>query len=145
MDRLKFLYQAVIMDHSEQPKNKGELEEFTAEKTIYNPTCGDTIKVQIVHHLDCISDIAFDGQGCAISMASASIMTDLMKEKTIDEARALIHDFYLLVQGKELSDKKSLGEAAALEGVVQFPTRIRCAQLAWKALEDCMNQVEDDT
>lgn len=141
MDRLEMLYRAVIMQHSQTPQNKGELLDASAEKTAYNPTCGDMVKVQIKADREIINQVQFDGEGCAISMASASIMTELLKGKTFEEALALISDFTKLVSGGEPEDKQALSEAAALQGVVQFPTRIRCAQLAWKAVEDAIHQV----
>lgn len=141
MDRLEMLYRAVIMQHSQTPQNKGELLDASAEKTAYNPTCGDMVKVQIKTDHKIINQVQFDGEGCAISMASASIMTELLKGKTFEEALALISDFTKLVSGGEPEDKQALSEAAALQGVVQFPTRIRCAQLAWKAVEDAIHQV----
>lgn len=141
MDRLEMLYRAVIMQHSQTPQNKGELADASAEKTAYNPTCGDMTKVQIKADDEKIDEVQFDGEGCAISMASASIMTDLLKGKTFEDALALISDFTKLVSGGEPEDKQALSEAAALQGVAQFPTRIRCAQLAWKAVEDAIYQV----
>ena len=141
MDRLEMLYRAVIMQHSQTLQNKGELADASAEKTAYNPTCGDMIKVQIKADDEKIDEVQFDGEGCAISMASASIMTDLLKGKTFEDALALISDFTKLVSGGEPEDKQALSEAAALQGVAQFPTRIRCAQLAWKAVEDAIYQV----
>lgn len=144
MDRLEMLYRAVIMQHSQTPQNKGELPDASAEKTAYNPTCGDMVKVQIKAEDRKIDQVQFDGEGCAISMASSSIMTELLKGKTFEDALALISDFTKLVSGEDPEDKEALGEAAALQGVVQFPTRIRCAQLAWKAVEDAINQVAAD-
>lgn len=141
MDRLEMLYRAVIMQHSQTPQNKGELADAVAEKTAYNPTCGDMVKVQIKVEGERLDQVQFDGEGCAISMASASIMTELLKGKTFEEALALISDFTKLISGEELEDKEALSEAAALQGVAQFPTRIRCAQLAWKAVEDAIYQV----
>lgn len=144
MSRLEMLYKAVIMEHSESPRNKGVLEGADAEQTAFNPTCGDMVKIQIKVDDDTITDVHFDGEGCAISMASASIMTDILKGKSLQEAQRLIEDFTEMVTGKDPQDAKALGEAAALQGVAQFPTRIRCSQLAWKALEDSIQQVNED-
>lgn len=144
MDRLEMLYRAVIMEHSDSPKQKGPLENYSAEQTAFNPTCGDMVKVQVQVEGDLLERVQFDGEGCAISMASASIMAELLQGKTVDQARHLIEDFTALVQGQAPADLESLGEAAALQGVVQFPTRIRCAQLGWKAVEDAIAQTQDD-
>ncbi|OJG39803.1 NifU family SUF system FeS assembly protein [Enterococcus dispar] len=100
-----------------------------------NPTCGDVIHLEVEVNDGIISDIAFDGSGCSISTASASMMTDAMIGKPLSEVENLEQMFSDLVQGKDVSDTDRLGDAAMLSGVAKFPTRIKCATLAWKALE----------
>lgn len=136
LSRLDNLYRQVILDHTNHPHNKGVLDEVTSQIELNNPTCGDVIQLQLVMKDGVIDDIAFDGHGCSISMASASMMTDAVKGKTEKEAIEIIADFLELVQGENIGEKKKvLKDAQMLGGVAKFPARIKCATLAWKALE----------
>ncbi|WP_462259127.1 Fe-S cluster assembly sulfur transfer protein SufU [Vagococcus teuberi] len=136
LSRLDNLYRQVILDHTNHPHNKGVLDEATSQIELNNPTCGDVIQLQLVIKDGVIDDIAFDGHGCSISMASASMMTDAVKGKTEKEAIEIIADFLELVQGENIGEKKKvLKDAQMLGGVAKFPARIKCATLAWKALE----------
>ncbi|MGY3704827.1 SUF system NifU family Fe-S cluster assembly protein [Vagococcus martis] len=136
LSRLDNLYRQVILDHTNHPHNKGVLDEATSQIELNNPTCGDVIQLQLVMKDGVIDDIAFDGHGCSISMASASMMTDAVKGKTEKEAIEIIADFLELVQGENIGEKKKvLKDAQMLGGVAKFPARIKCATLAWKALE----------
>ncbi|MGX6970648.1 Fe-S cluster assembly sulfur transfer protein SufU [Vagococcus bubulae] len=136
LSRLDNLYRQVILDHTNHPHNKGVLDEVTSQIELNNPTCGDVIQLQLVMKDGVIDDIAFDGHGCSISMASASMMTDAVKGKTEKEAIEIIADFLELVQGENIGEKKKvLKDAQILGGVAKFPARIKCATLAWKALE----------
>lgn len=141
--RLTYLYKTVILEHTKQPHHKGELDPYNAERTVYNPSCGDTIKVQIKIQDGRLEAVHFNGSGCAISQASASIMTDLLQDLTISEAKAKIQLFHHMIQGKAGIDLEPLGEGVALKGVVQFPTRIRCAQIAWQAVEEAINSLDE--
>lgn len=134
------LYQAVILEHSKKPENKGTLENHSGEFELFNPSCGDRIRVQFYLEGDRISDIRFNGDGCAISIASASMMTNLLKGRSVDEARELIALFYELVKGNESKDYVPLKEAVYLKGVSKFPTRVRCATLSWHAIEEGLNK-----
>ena len=136
LSKLDQLYRQVILDHSNFPRHKGIQTEKTAEVIeLNNPTCGDVLQLQLELSDDGhITSARFDGQGCSISMASASMMSDAIIGKTIDEAVSLAEDFSSLVQG-ETVDEEPLGDAALLAGVQKFPARIKCATLAWKALE----------
>ena len=141
--RLEMLYRSLIKEHSQSPKNRGRLTDPDGEMELFNPSCGDLIQVQ--YHLkgDKIEEIVFDGQGCAISLASASLMTDLMHGKTVTEAFHLIHLFSELVQGNKPAESRALGDAVLLEGVAKFPTRIRCANLSWSALEQALEESKE--
>jgi len=123
------------MDHYKTPRNRGAIEGGVTID-MNNPTCGDTIRLQLAIEDDVVRDAKFDGEGCSISMASASMMTQLVKGKTIEEALRLADIFSDMVQGKDYDDESfDLGDVEALSGVTKFPARIKCATLAWKALE----------
>lgn len=134
--KLEKLYRTLIIEESRSEKNRGELKEATHAFELLNPSCGDVVLVQIQLSGDIVQEVLFQGEGCAISMASASIMCDLLRGKTLSEANQLIELFNKLMTG-DLSkkDAKPLHDALALSGVRQFPTRIRCATLAWKAFD----------
>ena len=132
-DELNELYQEVILDHSRKPRNFQKLENANRHAEGHNPLCGDHITVYLRLDGDVIRDIGFQGSGCAISKASASIMTETLKGKTKAEAQEIfkkVHD--MVVSGER--DGKDLGKLAVLGGVHQFPTRIKCATLAWHAV-----------
>lgn len=145
LSRLENLYRQVILDHTNHPRNKGVLNEATSQIELNNPTCGDVIQLQLQIKDDVIEDVRFDGHGCSISMASASMMTTAIKGKTEKEAIEIIASFLELVQGEEVKDKKKLGDAGMLSGVAKFPARIKCATLAWKALERGIIQDSETT
>ncbi|MDR3157365.1 MAG: SUF system NifU family Fe-S cluster assembly protein [Lactobacillales bacterium] len=140
LSKLDRLYRAVILDHSSNPHHRGVLEGVTPLE-LNNPTCGDVIRLSIRLDKDKkIEDIAFDGSGCSISTASASMMTDLVLGKTIEEACELSEIFSQLVQGEDIGEMdEKLGDAAFLQGVSQFPQRIKCATLSWNALKKLMD------
>lgn len=134
-NNLDHLYRQVIMDHYKTPRNRGAIKGGVTID-MNNPTCGDTIRLQLAIEDDVVRDAKFDGEGCSISMASASMMTQLVKGKTIEEALRLADIFSDMVQGKDYDDESfDLGDVEALSGVTKFPARIKCATLAWKALE----------
>ncbi len=133
---LSALYQEMILDHYRKPRNKGDLENADARADLKNPLCGDEVGVQVIFDGDKISDIKFTGQGCSISQASASMMTELVKGLTKDEAEALRKTFRSMIMGEiDGSEEKSLGRARALSGVSKYPARVKCALLSWNALE----------
>ena len=135
LSRLDMLYRQVILDHSNHPHHFGLSDDMTHQLELNNPTCGDVITLQLKIEDGMVQDARFAGSGCSISMASASMMTEAVIGKTEQEALLLAQDFSSLVQGKEVADKEKLGDAALLQGVSKFPARIKCATLAWKALE----------
>jgi nitrogen fixation protein NifU and related proteins len=139
---LRELYQSVILDHSRSPRNFGALEGADAEATGNNPLCGDVVTVWVRMDGDRIAQVQFAtpaGTGCAISKASASLMTQAVAGKTREEAEALFGAFHRLVTG-ETKDTDGLGRLAALGGVAQFPIRVKCATLAWHALKAAMEK-----
>lgn len=134
-DNLDTLYRQVIMDHYKKPRNKGMLEDGSLTIDMNNPTCGDRIRLTMKIEDNMVSDVKFDGDGCSISMSSASMMTQAIKGKDIDTALAMSQTFSEMIQGKEYDDEIDLGDIEALQGVSKFPARIKCATLAWKAME----------
>lgn len=143
MSSLDDLYRRVIMDHYKKPRNRGQLEEAEGlVVNLNNPTCGDSISLSLKVEDGKVVDAKFLGEGCSISMSSASMMTDAVKGKSVDEALQLAHIFSELMQGHEIDDSIDLGDIEALQGVARFPARIKCATLAWKALEEGIRQSE---
>ena len=139
---IKDLYQEVIVDHNRSPRNFRVITD--ADKTMegFNPLCGDKLKLYIKIDGQNISDIAFDGTGCAISVASASLMTDAMKGKSIDEAETLFNNFHSLITTENEIDSDRLGKLAVLAGVKGFPARVKCASLCWHTLRSAL--IDDD-
>ncbi len=136
MNELQQLYQEVILDHNKNPRNFGVLSPCTNHAEGRNPLCGDHLEITINLDSNQINDIKFDGSGCAISKASASIMTTLAKDKSIDEVKSIYDKFHFVVTSKkdvEL-DLEELGKLAVFAGVREFPARVKCASLAWRTL-----------
>ncbi|KXG44234.1 Fe-S cluster assembly sulfur transfer protein SufU [Tepidibacillus infernus] len=134
MSSLDDLYRRVIMDHYQQPRNMGNLEDADATIQLKNPTCGDQITLQMKVEDGKIKDAKFKGEGCSISMSSASMMTEAIKGKTVDEALDLADRFSKMMLGDDVN-KEDFEDIEALQGLCKFPARIKCATLAWKAME----------
>ncbi|MBB5180914.1 nitrogen fixation NifU-like protein [Planomicrobium koreense] len=134
-NNLDQLYRRVIMDHYKTPRNKGTLDTNSVNIEMNNPTCGDRILLTLQVEDGIVKDAKFDGEGCSISMASASMMTQAVKGQPVENALKLSHIFSDMMLGKEYDDSIDLGDIEALQGVSQFPARIKCATLAWKAME----------
>ncbi|WP_155589976.1 Fe-S cluster assembly sulfur transfer protein SufU [Lysinibacillus cavernae] len=134
-NNLDQLYRSVIMDHYKNPRNKGSLEDDAVTIDMNNPTCGDRIHLTLKVTDGVVEDAKFDGEGCSISMSSASMMTQLIKGKKVEEALELSDVFSKMMMGEDYSDNYDLEDVEALQGVSQFPARIKCATLAWKAME----------
>ena len=132
------LYQEIILDHGQRPRNFGELDDRTHEAEGFNPLCGDQMRVHLVLNGDRIDDIRFSGKGCAISTASASMMTQIVKGKTVDEAFELFERFRKAVTTDSDGDS-DLGELGCLTGVKRFPARVKCATLAWHAMKTAID------
>ena len=134
MSELRDLYQEVILDHNRRPRNFGALPSANHQAEGYNPLCGDKVTVFLDLEGGRIQDIAFQGAGCAISTASASLMTEALKGRTAEEAREIFQGFHGLVTTGEGEDSEDLGKLAVFSGVREFPMRVKCATLAWHTL-----------
>ena len=142
MSFLSDLYQEVILDHNRRPRNFGELNDANGVAEGFNPLCGDKVKIYLKTDHGVIQDVTFEGAGCAISTASASIMTEAMKGKTIDEAHKMFQKFHDMVTGKlEFDpDDEELERLEVFHRLSEFPVRVKCATLVWHAL---MSALED--
>jgi nitrogen fixation NifU-like protein len=132
---LSELYQEVILDHNRRPRNFRVIDPATRAQDGYNPLCGDRLTLYVTVADGRITDVAFQGSGCAISKASASLMTEAVKGKTVDEARALFDQFHQMITSPPGSPLPELGKLSVLSGVRDFPTRVKCAGLAWHTLK----------
>ncbi|RLL46526.1 SUF system NifU family Fe-S cluster assembly protein [Oceanobacillus piezotolerans] len=140
LNNLDQLYRQVIMDHYKNPRNRGNIEGDSVTVDMNNPTCGDRIQLQLLVEDGLVKDAKFEGEGCSISMSSASMMTQAVKGKTIEDALKMSKLFSDMMLGKDLDTDIDLGDIEALQGVSQFPARIKCATLAWKAMEKGVNE-----
>lgn len=144
MYELRELYQQLILDHNKKPRNFGPLAGATREAKGVNPLCGDKVTVYLRLEGDRVADVGFDGSGCAISTASASVMTETLKGKTRQEVEAIFDRFHALVAGHaEASEARDLGKLAAFSGVKDYPARVKCATLAWHALRAALDEIEE--
>ena len=135
MARLSALYQDLILDHNRAPQNYGPMEDANRKVEGNNPLCGDRLTVWLRMEGDVIADVTFQGLGCAISMASASLMTSSVKGKTRAEAEALFDRFRGMITGVAQVETESLGKLAVFSGVSEFPIKVKCASLSWHALK----------
>jgi nitrogen fixation NifU-like protein len=141
-NNLDALYRRVIMDHYKKPRNRGVLEDGSHTINMNNPTCGDRIQLTFKVEDGIVQDAKFEGEGCSISMSSASMMTQEIKGKKVEEALKLSEIFSDMMLGKDHDDSIDLGDIEALQGVSKFPARIKCATLAWKAMEKGLKEEE---
>jgi nitrogen fixation NifU-like protein len=140
MTDLQDLYQELILDHGRRPRNFGKLENANKTAEGYNPLCGDKIRVYVKVGGDVVEDIKFEGAGCAISTASASIMTDALKGKSRAESEELFKAFHDLVTGQQQGpETPELGKLEVFSGVSEFPTRVKCATLSWHTLRAALS------
>ena len=141
MSELSELYQQVILDHNKKPRNFRKLEAANHKAEGYNPLCGDQLIVYLHLENDTVKDISFEGSGCAISKAAASMMTQAVKGKTKQEADRLFSEFHKMVTGEldEKSTPNQLGNLEIFSGVREFPVRVKCATLAWHTMQAAMN------
>lgn len=144
MSELSDLYQEVILDHNKSPRNFHKLEGANRTAEGYNPLCGDKVTVYVKLDGDLISEISFEGSGCAISKASASMMTDSLKGKTTAEAEALFDRVHKMLKGEldPEADSIELGKLAVLSGVCRFPARVKCASLSWHTFHTALKGEE---
>lgn len=145
MSDLRSLYQEVILDHSRSPRNFKQLSDASHHAEGHNPLCGDEVTIYLKLNSGVIEDISFQGGGCAISTASASMMTAALKGKTLTEARALFERFHRMLTGgaAEPDDKKALGKLTVFSGVGEFPVRVKCATLSWHTLNAALEGRDD--
>jgi nitrogen fixation NifU-like protein len=138
---LTSLYQQLILEHYRKPRNKGELPDKTVEIHMANPVCGDEIRLQLRVENDRILEARHVGQGCSISQAAVSMMTHLLKEKSLSEAEGLAERFTAMMHGdEEVAKDRTMGDLRALQGVSKFPVRIKCALLAFDALQEAIKE-----
>ena len=135
MSDLNDLYQEVILDHNKRPRNFRSIERASHHADGYNPLCGDKLSLTVQVDGDQIADVAFVGSGCAISKASASLMTDALKGKSVAEAKALFERFHRMVTTPPDQPVEDMGKLSVLAGVREFPVRVKCASLAWHTLK----------
>lgn len=144
-DDLRELYQEVILDHSKRPRNFGRLEADNRRAKGHNPLCGDILSLYLTVEDGVVEDVAFEGNGCAISMASASLMTEIIKGRGEAEARALFERFHRLLTSDDADlDHLDLDKLAVFAGVREFPVRVKCATLAWHTLAAALDGQTDD-
>ncbi|MBU9712986.1 Fe-S cluster assembly sulfur transfer protein SufU [Evansella tamaricis] len=144
-NQLDTLYRQVIMDHYKNPRNRGTLEGDSLSIHMNNPTCGDRIELQLKVEDGKVSNAKFVGEGCSISLSSASMMTQAVKGLEVDDALKLSEIFSAMMLGKDYDEGDfDLGDIEALQGVAKFPARIKCATLAWKAMEKGLKGPEKD-
>jgi len=140
VSELTDLYQEVVLDHSKRPRNYGPLPEETHRAEGLNPLCGDRITVHARVEGGVVSEVRFEGSGCAISRASASVMTGLVRGKSPSQIEALFRDFHRLVtEGQKPGEEERMGKLAVFSGVHEFPARVKCASLAWHALRQALS------
>lgn len=141
---LQELYREVIVDHGRRPRNFKKLEPCTHSLEGFNPLCGDKLTVYLTVDNDQIQDVTFEGAGCAISMASASLMTEMLKGQSVEKAHEFFQAFRTLVTQDDAEiDEQQLGKLIALAGVKAYPMRVKCATLAWHTLEGALNNSDD--
>ena len=134
------LYKEVILDHYRSPRNKRELSDASVTVKGNNPLCGDEITIHARIEDGKVTELTFEGQGCSISQASASMLTESVSGKTVDDANTLAGEFRSMMEGKAEPDDEEFGDLMALKGVVKYPVRIKCAVLGWDVLQDALGQ-----
>ena len=140
MSELQDLYQELIVDHNRHPRNRRKIENPDRQAQGYNPLCGDRVAVYVMLDGDVIRDVAFEGKGCAISTASASLMTEALKGKTLAEAESLYRSFHDLVTGAQPGcEDVPLGKLEVFSGVSKYPARVKCASLVWHAVKSALD------
>jgi nitrogen fixation NifU-like protein len=134
------LYRELILDHYRNPRNRVPLESPAVVAEGYNPLCGDEVELRLNVEGDVISDVSFTGRGCSISQASGSMLTEAVKGKTVAQARALIALFTRMMTDPDFVSEEDVGDLEALQGVAKYPVRVKCATLAWHALQDGLDR-----
>ena len=146
---LKELYQDIILDHGKNPRNKGKCKEFNTDAKGHNPLCGDKVHIYLkLNKEQKVDDVSFEGEGCAISLASASILTEIIKNKDYNVVKIIINDFINMIKNEVKISVNSLDDdqkttIMSLSGVKQFPMRVKCATMAWHTLSAALNEKND--
>ena len=146
---LKELYQDIILDHGKNPRNKGKCKEFNTDAKGHNPLCGDKVHIYLkLNKEQKVDDVSFEGEGCAISLASASILTEIIKNKDYNVVKIIINDFINMIKNEVKISVNSLDDdqkttIMSLSGVKQFPMRVKCATMAWHTLSSALNEKND--
>lgn len=138
MSDLRELYQEVIIDHNRNPRNFYKMSDANRHAEGYNPLCGDQLNLFLKVDNDVIQEVSFEGSGCAISTASASLMTEALKGKTVAQAKDLFHTVHTILTTDEMAEEDKLGKLMVLTGVREFPARVKCATLAWHTLNNAL-------
>ena len=138
MAALDELYKEVILDHYKSPRNKRGLDGATVSRRKNNPLCGDEIEIHALLGDGEVKEVTFEGQGCSISQASASMLTESVRGKPLDQASTLVADFRGMMEGRVEPDEEAFGDLVALKGVAKYPVRIKCAVLAWDVLQEAL-------
>lgn len=142
MNDLNDLYQEIILDHNKRPRNRRKLEGASLKAEGYNPLCGDRVTIYAKVEDGIVTEVTFEGSGCAISTASASLMTEALKGKTLEQAKEIFEHFHGLVtgNGEESKEGPGLGKLAVFSGVCRFPARVKCATLAWHTANAALHE-----
>ena len=143
--QLTDLYQEIILDHSKNPKNFGVLDRYTCTAEGNNPMCGDQLTVYVNVKDNIVSDVSYRARGCAISVASASIMSQMIKGKTLEEVNILFDKFHRLCMGEDIEEDEDTETLQALSGVSKFPTRVKCATMSWHAVKEAIHDEKQTT
>ncbi len=136
---LEDLYKEVILDHYKSPRNKRPMPDAGFSCSRNNPLCGDEITVHARVEDGVVAEVSFEGLGCSISLASASMMTEAIQSRSVGQARALVEDFRKMMAGETDPDEETFGELVAMKGVVRYPIRVKCAVLAWDVLQEALD------
>ena len=142
MNNMSNLYRQVIMEHYKDPRNKG-LTGVGKQNHLRNPSCGDDITVEVEVENNKIKHLHHDGTGCSICCSSASVMSEVLTGKDVDEAKRIINDYCNMIKGEEIEDEYALEEALVYQGVAAFPARMKCATIAWKAVEEILGEEDE--
>ncbi len=143
--QLDDLYREVIVDHYNHPRNYGKPDKWDIVVEGKNPVCGDEIKIYLNVRDNVVADVHFEGKGCSISIASASVMTETLRGKSLDEVKTILADFNQMLRGEVCERCEEYSDAIAFQGVTKFPVRVKCALLAWKTVEEIVNSNGDGT
>jgi nitrogen fixation NifU-like protein len=144
MSELRDLYQEVILDHGRNPRNFRHMDDATHQSVGFNPLCGDKLTLFLRYEDDVVEDASFQGSGCAISTASASLLTEIVRGKRREEVEQLLADFIQMLTGDAAADPQRIGKLAVFAGVRDFPIRVKCATLSWRTLEAALTESQDE-